>query len=101
MEIKHKVGAGEHGTYDLSLNANSTPVNDSDGFEAEAPGFGEIFFYNGGNIAGRDGVEIEDVGQRNPQGFVFHTGLKNKNPASPRGPTGSKPLRAPDVQATC
>jgi len=51
-------------------------------FETEAMGFEEIFFHYGVHIAGRDGVQVENVSNRDSNGD-FGIGHIKKNPAGP------------------
>jgi hypothetical protein len=65
-EIGYKIGAGQDRPDHLPLDADAAAVNDPQSFEAHAPGLFEIFFNDLLHVRGRDSVEIENVGNRNP-----------------------------------
>jgi hypothetical protein len=52
----------------VTLHANAPPVNDSQGLEAQPVSLGEIFFYDTFDVPWWNRVEIEYIGDWNPEG---------------------------------
>ena len=64
-------GAGEDGADHFALDSDAASVNDAEGLETERARLFEIRFDNGFDVAGRDGVEVEDIGDGDADRFVF------------------------------
>ncbi len=69
--------AGENAADGFALDANSLPVDDAEVDEALFPGGFEIGLDDAFDIAGRDGVEVENVGDGEFKYVVFgvHTAI--------------------------
>jgi hypothetical protein len=91
--VHHERRAGENGANYFPLHPDAAAVNNPQGIEAEPVGFGEIFFNHGFYVAGRNAVQIEDVGYRDSDGD-FGIGHIKENPTGPkREPAGSSTLQ--------
>jgi hypothetical protein len=81
-KVQDKAGAGQNGANDFTLHADAAAVNHADCPESQAMGLNEVFLYNSRNVAGRNTVEIEDIGDGNSDRFFFHETQKAKSPVS-------------------
>src|ERR1035438_9646997 len=98
--IGDELQAGQRGADDFALHADAAPVDNTEGFEAQAVGLAKVFFDDRLDVAGRDRVEVEDVGDANANRFGIgfqHSLLKSKSPASRSQPG---PKRLPQKQRT-
>jgi len=64
--------AGKNCPHNLPLHADPPAMNDAQGFQPEAIGFLKVGFYNIRNLFGLHGMQVENVGNGNPDRFVFH-----------------------------
>ena len=77
-KVEYKAGAGQNGADHFALHADAAAVNNADCPKAQAMSFGEVFLYNGVNVAGRYAVEIENIRDGNSDRFFFHEMQKQK-----------------------
>src|ERR1035437_2831319 len=66
----HKGCPGKHGADDFALRSDAAPMDDAQGAVAHPARFDEVFFHDGAYVPGRDGVQVEHIGDRNANGFV-------------------------------
>ena len=82
-----KIRAQQHLANQLSLDADTPPVNDAQHAKAETPRLNEVLFHHGLYVARGDSMQVEYVGDRNtdrvPLGF--HR-LETKKPGPHPGP---------------
>ena len=80
--------AGENGAHHFPLYSDAAAVNNTQSFEAQPVSFGEVLFNHRFHVAGRNAVQVEDVGYGDSDGD-FGIGHKKKTPgarkASQRG----------------
>lgn len=62
MERLDKRQAGADSAYGLPLNPDAFPMDEAQMAEALLPGGFQVGFRYGGDIARRDGMKIEDIG---------------------------------------
>ena len=62
--------ASEHCAHDLSLHSDSSTVDDAQSLEAQLIRFFKKGFNDFLDIFGLYGVQVEDIGERNPDGSV-------------------------------
>ena len=81
-----EIGPGQDRADDLALHADAAAMDDAQGLESQAP---RLSRYPPPrlHIARRDGVQVEDVGDRNSNG-LRHIQMKKPGPERRTGPTG-------------
>jgi hypothetical protein len=62
--------ASQHGAYYFALHSDSPPMDDAEGFQAQAVGLLEIRFNGFLHILGAHGVQVEYITDRDAQWFV-------------------------------
>src|ERR1039458_9526918 len=100
--IGHELKAAQRGADDFALHTDAAPVNNTEGFEAQAVGLAKVFFDHRLHVARRDGVEVEDVGDGNANRFGIEfqgAVLRSKSPAS-RSQPGPKTITAKAAHPT-
>ena len=70
VKLRHKRRAREHGADHFALHADAASVDDAQRAKAQAVRFDEVFFHNRAYVAGRNGVQVEHIGDGNADGFV-------------------------------
>ena len=66
----HKTGAGQHRADYLALHPDAASVNDADGAEAHLVRLLQISLDHALDVARRHAVQVEDVGDGDPDGFL-------------------------------
>jgi hypothetical protein len=74
-ETLHEWGFGQDGADHLALNANTPAMHDPQGFETGAMRFLKIFLNDRLNIARRNTVQVEHIGDGNPDRAFVHASL--------------------------
>src|SRR5215471_6509662 len=59
--VSHEIGAREHLSHDLALDADSSAVDDSELFQPAAVGLAQIFLDHGLDVVRRDRMQIDNV----------------------------------------
>jgi hypothetical protein len=70
-ESRDKRGATQHTPDSFALHADTAPMNNTECPETEALRFRKILFDDSFHIAGREGVEVENIGNGKPNGIVL------------------------------
>ena len=81
LKVRDEARPREDRADDLALDSDAAAVDDAERFEAGVARFDEVFLDYRLHVAGRDGVEIEDVGDGNADRLVHKY-------ESPTGVTG-------------
>ena len=91
--IRNKRRTGENGADGFTLYSNAAAMNNPQGLETQPVSFGEILFNHYFHVAGRNAVQIEDVGYRDSDGD-FGIGHIKESPTGPKSePAGSSTLQ--------
>ena len=69
-EALDKRRTGENGPDHLALDADPTPMDNPQGLEAEPVRFAEVLLDDRLHVAWRNGVKVEDIGNRNSDRFA-------------------------------
>ncbi len=62
--------AHEHGADDRALHADPPPMDQPNFAEAARPRGREVFLHHRADVPGREGVQIERILDRDPEGLV-------------------------------
>jgi len=70
LEGENEGRAGQHSAHHFALHSDSAPMDDAQGFQAQAVGLFEIRLNRFLHILGPYGVQVENISDRNAQWFV-------------------------------
>jgi hypothetical protein len=82
-ERMDELGPREHRLHHFTLNADASSMNDPQRRQSKFVRFFEVSFDGSFRVAGRDGMEVENVRDRDSDGFIhtrINQGLKTKGP---------------------
>src|SRR5215467_8615168 len=80
-EFGNKRSSRQDRAHNLTLNSDSAPMNDAQRPEPQPVRLGQILLHHSRDVAGRHAVQIEDVCDRDTNGFI--AGLHGQTWKSP------------------
>lgn len=81
LKADHEVRVTQHGTHNLALHADAAAVDDAKGLESQAIGLREVLLYNGSYVSRGNAMQIEHIGNGNPNRFLLHSTNEKARPA--------------------